>query len=117
MAKGDDLIQAYYDSLTEKPAISYEDFKTICQTPFLHIRREMSQPYLPKIRLKYFGSFNAKPSKIVKMLAYTQSRYDKQLITEKTYMQYINLLTQYIKSNPELFKKYQPKLTQWSHFL
>jgi hypothetical protein len=120
MAKGDDIIQQYYDYLcsrNEQPDMTFEDFKVICQTPFIHLRRQMSDDVLPLIRFTYLGSFMVLPGMIIKMAGYNQMRFEKNLITEKQYTRYMNLLFSYVKANKEHFKKHMDKLQQWKDYL
>jgi hypothetical protein len=120
MAKGDDVIQRYYNYLCSQgktPNHSYEDFRTICQTPFLHLRRQMSTDSLPDIRFTFLGTFVVLPGMVIKMLQFTQDRKDKQLITDKQYERYIKLLTGHIKEHRQDFEKHKLKLERWKDYL
>lgn len=117
MAQGDELIKEYYDSLEVKPEMSYEQFVDVCKAPFKFLRRQISSDELPTIRFTFLGSFQVLPGMVIKMLQYTQDRFDKQLITEKEYQRYMTLLTNHIKRNREDFKKHELKLQRWTHYL
>jgi len=111
LPKGETLIKQYFNYL--KPDMDYKEFSEVCRTPFLHLRRQMAADYLPEIRLMYLGVFRVHPGMIVSMLQFNQKRYEKNLIDQKQYEQYMNKLIGYINRNPELFKKHKEKLSKW----
>jgi len=115
MAKGDEIIQRYYEA--SGSTMDFDDFREICTTPFKHMRRGMSLSTLPEIRIMYMGTFVVNPGQILGMLKFTESRYKKNLIDEKQYMRYIKLLTDYIKAHAADFKKHEDKLEKWKTYL
>jgi hypothetical protein len=112
------IIEEFYNQFKPED-LTYKEFEAICKTPFLHMRRKLATDELYEIRLKFFGKFMPSPSKIVWLLEYTQERYDKELITQKTYNKSIMYLTNYISRKVDSFKHdnvkkdYSKRVAKW----
>ncbi len=105
------IIDAYYKEL--QPDMSYKDFEAICKTPFLHVKKKISNDELFEIRFTFLGRFYPAPSKIVWMIKHNQDRFDKGLVTQATFSKTLMVLTSYIGKNVKLFDGYKSKIKQW----
>ncbi len=105
------LVEEYYNEL--QPDMTYKEFEAICKTPFLHVKRKISNDELFEIRFKFLGRFSPSPAKVLWMLKHNQERFDKDLILQKTYARTLIILTTYVSKNVKLFLHNKKELNQW----
>ena len=104
------LIEEYWNTLDPKPDMTFKQFETVCKAPFLHMRRKISEEKLYDIRFKYLGSFIPTPKQVVRVLFRLKERHKKQYITHNMYQRRTEAILDYIKKNPEPFKRFKELL-------
>jgi len=105
------LIKEYYNEL--QPDMDYDDFEKICQTPFKHFKKVLSDDNLYEFQFMYLGKFKVVPGYILNHLMHNERK--KEMRSEKLYNYYKNLYKQYIDKFPEKFKKHKVKLKKWKY--
>jgi len=107
------LIEDYWNSLEEKPDMTFKQFEAICKTPFQHMRKNISQEKLYDFRFKYLGSFAPVPSNTVWALESLRIKLREQKITRELYQTRTQAMLDYIKLNPKPFKRFKETLKHW----
>lgn len=90
-------IEEFYELVKGDYDLSYEEFKTICNTPFAFIK-DLSFKVLRDIRFKYFGIFKVSKSKVKYYKKGLKESHDKGNITEEYFTRRNNLLEEYEQS-------------------
>lgn len=92
-----DLMQEFYEQEKDKyPDVSFEQFKDICFGPWRFLKHEMESGRLPKVRLKYFGTFQVYPGRAKNMLRIINERFANNKIEDKQYYRLKEMLENYI---------------------
>jgi hypothetical protein len=93
-----DLMTEFYEEEKDKyPDVSFEQFKEICFGPWRFLRHEMESGRLPKVRLKYFGTFQVYEGRAKNMLPTIKNRLDTGKMEIKQYQRLKVMLETYIK--------------------
>lgn len=90
-------IEEYYNLVKGDYDLSYEEFKTICNTPFAFIK-DLSFKVLRDIRFKYFGVFKVSNSKVKYYKKSLKNSFEKGNVTEEYFTRKNNLLLEYEQS-------------------
>lgn len=92
------LIREFYKRYKDEyPDISLEQMKEICFTPWRYVKRNMESGELPKIRLKYFGTFQVYEGKARGMLHDIKRRFKFNKIHPKQYFKLKEMLEKYLE--------------------
>ncbi len=100
-----ELIEEFYKQINDQyPDLTFEQIREAAFIPWLFVKREMESGELPKIRLKYFGSFQVYKERARKMLYNLKDRFKFHKINAEQYFKYKQMIENYlnkIKQNEE----------------
>jgi hypothetical protein len=88
-------IEQYYQQVKDKYDMDFVDFKIICSSPFIFLKKIMSSGVLKNIRLQYLGTFEVSPSRVMYSKKTLQQNYDNNLISKERYEQRMKILNNY----------------------
>lgn len=81
----DELFKEFFENVKEDyPKLSYDKIKTIVTSPWIHLKDTMENE-LDDMRIQFFGKFLIFPKRVIMEYKKLKERFDKGLITEKTY--------------------------------
>lgn len=90
------LIEEFYNKNKDTyPEVSLEEFKLICNSPFLLIKEVMNRGLLKDIRIKYLGLFKVVPSRVKYSLINLEKNYEEKKISKERYEKRKKILTSY----------------------
>lgn len=97
--KTDDLVRELYAEYSiDFPQLSYQEFKDICYHPWIKAKKEISKGTMPKMRMKWVGTFEAKPHRVKWELIRLEHRKEVSLfMTTEMYNHYKKILVSYLE--------------------
>lgn len=97
-----ELIKEFYEQEKHNyPDVSFEQFKEICFGPWRFLKHEMESGRLPKVRFKYFGTFQVYPGRAKNMLYNLNKRFQFHKIESKQYYRLKEMLENFLKNIDE----------------
>jgi len=80
------LISKFAEHLAvTRPHLTKQQIKEICTSEFEHVKDKMSSGKLPVIRLKYLGTFLARPGRVRAIKDNLKKRFDKGNMSQQDY--------------------------------
>lgn len=94
-----DLIEDFYNKEIKEsfPHLSMEEVREAIHLCWKFFRDEMENGNLPKISIKYFGTFQVHRARAVDMLNKIEERVKEGIISEKQYNNLKEVLTNYLE--------------------
>ena len=94
------LISKFAEHIQQKyPDLNNQQIKEICTSELEHVKDKMSGGKLPVIRLKYFGTFLARPGRVRAIKDNLKIRFDKGNMNTEDYFEMRDNLENYAENH------------------
>lgn len=94
----DTAIEQYYEEVKHLyPGVDFDRFRLVCRAPFQYVKKCMASLSMPKIRIKYIGTFRVFQPRIKKALKILEIANDRGMVAPEGYKHRKEWLTEYLK--------------------